>query len=209
MGRKLIISLLLLACIKLSNGQGNDTLNKYDANGLKTGKWVGRWKETGKIANIEYYVGGKKNGMCIYYDVNGRLQNEVEYLNDSLHGLFKFYSPTGQREESEFKNGKQEGVTRYYNYKGQLTEEYEYHNNIRNGFHRIYSESGRVIMESSYVNGRENGTRRSYKDSDKREIILETDFVNDKRVEIRYYKNGKLVKTVKDDPSIPQKSVEG
>lgn len=209
MGRKLIIFLLLLTCIKTSNGQGSDTLNKYDANGLKTGKWVGRWKETGKIANVEYYSAGKKNGQCTYYDVNGRLQNEIEYLNDSLHGVFRFYSPTGQREVSEFKNGKQEGITRYYNYKGQLTEEYEYHNNMRNGFHRIYSESGRVVMESSYVNGSENGTRRRYKDNAKREIILEADFVNDKRIEIRYYKNGKLVKTVKDDPSIPQKPVEG
>lgn len=209
MGRKLIISLLFLAYIKTSNGQESDTLNRYDANGLKTGKWVSHWKETGKIANIQYYVDGKKNGICTYYDVNGRLQNEIEYLNDSLHGIFKFYSPTGQKEVSEFKYGEKEGITRYYNYKGQLTEEYEYHNNMRNGFHRIYSESGRIIMESSYVNGSENGTRRRYKDNGKREIILEADFVNDKRIEIRYYKNGKLVKTVKDAPSVQQRSVEG
>jgi antitoxin component YwqK of YwqJK toxin-antitoxin module len=64
-------------------------------------------------------------------------------------------------------------------------------------------------MESRYVNGSEDGTRRSYKDNNKREIILEADFVNDKRVEIRYYKNGKLVRTVKDSPSTSQKSIEG
>lgn len=209
MGKRLVITILFLSCIKISYAQENDTLNKYDANGLKTGKWIGRWKETGKTAYIEYYIAGKRNGLCIYYDVNGRLQNENEYRNDSLHGLFRFYSPTGQKEVSEFKHGKQEGVARYYNYKGQLVEEYEYHNNIRNGFHRLYSESGRVIMESSYLNGSENGTRRSYKDNDERELILEADFVNDKRIEVRYYKNGKLVKTVKDDPSVPQKSVEG
>lgn len=209
METKLIISLFLLACIKVSNGQESDTLNRYDPDGLKTGKWIVRWKETGQIANVEFYVAGKKTGLCTYYDENGRLQNEIEYLNDSIHGIFKFYSPTGQKEVSEFKNGKQEGITRYYNYKGQLTEEFEYHNNMRNGFHRIYSESGRVITESAYVNGRENGTRRRYRDNDKREIVLEADFINDQRIEIRYYKNGKLVKTVQDDPSIPQTSVDG
>jgi antitoxin component YwqK of YwqJK toxin-antitoxin module len=206
---KVIVLLLYLFCIKTSSGQQHDTLNKYNADGQKTGKWVGRWKETGKIANVEYYVAGKKNGLCTYYDENGRLQNEVEYLNDSMHGVFRFYSPTGQKEVSEFKNGQQEGITRYYNYKGQLTEEYEYHNNMRNGFHRIYSESGRVIMESTYVNGRENGTRRRFKDNVKREITLEADFLNDKRIEVRYYKKGKLVKTVKGDSLGSQEPVEG
>lgn len=209
MRKRMPVVILLLCCISTSYSQQTDTLNRYDANNLKTGKWIRHWIETGKISSVEYYIAGKRNGLCIYYDLNGRMQNENEYQNDSLHGVFKFYSPTGQKEISEFKHGKQEGITSYYNYKGQLVEEYEYHNNMRNGFHRIYSESGRIIMESNYVDGRENGTRRSYKDSDKREIILEADFVNDRRVEIRYYKNGKLVKTVKDDPSMPQKSVEG
>lgn len=209
MAKTITILLLLLFCIKASYGQWSDTLNKCDSNGKKNGEWIGRWKETGKVANVEYYVDGKKNSLCVYYNTDGILQNEIEYLNDTLHGVFKYYSPTGQKEVSEFKNGKQEGLTRYYNYKGHLTEEYEYHNNMRNGFHRIYSKSGRVIMESRYVNGRENRTRRSYKDDDKREVVLEADFVNDKRVEIRYYKNGKLVKTVQDPPSTPQKSIDG
>lgn len=208
MRQKILFAILLLNCAT-SYSQQNDSLNRYDSDNLRTGKWVGHWTETGKISSVEYYIGGKRNGLCIYYDVNGRLQNEIEYRNDSLHGVFKFYSPNGQKEVSEFKHGKQEGITRYYNYKGQLVEEYEYHNNMRNGFHRIYSESGRIIMESNYVDGRENGTRRSYKDNSKRELILETDFVNDRRVEVRHYKNEKLIKTIKYDMLPSNKTIEG
>jgi antitoxin component YwqK of YwqJK toxin-antitoxin module len=201
---KLLLLTLLLYCFNLSNAQEGDTLNKYGSDGLRTGKWVYRRAETGKISSIEYYTAGKRNGLCIYYDKNGRLESEIEYRDGLIHGTFRFYSPTGRKEVAQFVNGKREGFTRYYNYKGELTDEDEYRTNVRNGVRRIYSARGRVVMETTYVNGSENGTRRSYKDNEKKELVLEADFVNDKRTEIRYYKNGKLIKTIKDDPALQQ-----
>lgn len=205
---KLFIIILLLICTLISLGQDDDPVNKYDPHGLKTGKWVSRWNETGNVSKIENYVAGKRAGLSIYYDLNGRLESEIEYLNDALHGIFKFYSLTGHIEIAEFKNGKQEGITSYYNNKGQLTEEYEYHNNMLNGFHRIYSESGRIIMESTYLNGSEHGTRRSYMDNENRELVVEADFVNDKLLELRHYKKGALIKTVKNDPVAQQERLD-
>jgi antitoxin component YwqK of YwqJK toxin-antitoxin module len=201
---KIIISFMLLFCIKQTYGQESDSLNKLDATGLRTGKWVFHWIQSGKLCRIENYVAGKRYGLCTYYDENGQLKNEGEYYNDSLNGIFKFYSPTGQVEISEFVRGKQEGMSRLYNYKGLLTEDYEFHNNMANGAHRIFSDKGRVIMETTYVNGSEHGTRYSYRDNDKRENYLQSDWVNGRRIESRYYKKGKLEKTVKDDPNVPQ-----
>jgi antitoxin component YwqK of YwqJK toxin-antitoxin module len=201
---KIIISFIFLFCIKLTYGQESDSLNKHDANGLRTGKWVIRWEGTGKMGRIENYVAGKRYGLCSYYNQDGELENEVEYYNDSINGIFKFYSITGQVEISEYVRGKQEGMCRLYNYKGVLTEDYEYHNNMTNGAHRIFSQSGRIIMETTYVNGFEHGTRYSYKDNDKRENYIQTDWVKGRRIETRYYKKGKLEKTVIDDPNVPQ-----
>lgn len=200
--KKILVSYFCVISL-LANCQerGSDSLNRYDSDGKKTGKWIGHWTETGNTASVEYFIGGKRNGVCTYYNMNGYVVEVSEYLNDSLHGISKVYSSGSLMEIAEFKNGKREGFTKYYNYKSQLIEEMEYHGNVRDGVHRLYYTNGRVQMEGKFVNGRENGTRRTYKNNGKKEIVLETDFVNDVRIERRYYRKGKLVK-VEKEPSL-------
>jgi antitoxin component YwqK of YwqJK toxin-antitoxin module len=209
---KRIFKLVLCFTFLYGNSQENvgDTLNRYDLNGRKTGKWTGHWTETNKFASVEYFAAGKRNGLCSYYNMNGYIIEESEYLSDSLNGISKTYSSVGTLKEiAEFRKGRREGLTKYYNYKKQLVEEMEYHNNIRNGAHRIFYTSGRVQMEGNFVNGKENGTRKMYKNNGRMEIILETDFVDDARIERRYYRRGRLIKVEKE--ASPQKEfrVEG
>lgn len=192
-----------------SQNSNTDTLNQFDENNLKVGQWIYHWEGTNVISSVQYYLKGKRNGLCIYYNEKGIIQNASEYLDDKLHGISKVYSPTGAlREIAEFKDDKKEGFIRYYNYKNQLVEELEYHNNMRKGIYRTFYESGRIASETTYKDGKENGTRRTFKDSDTKEVILETDFVNDMRVERRYYKKGKVDKVEKEVPSEKKKSIE-
>jgi len=195
---KLFLTIVLVFTLLSTYGQ-DTLLNQYDSDNLKTGKWVGHWTDTKKLASIEYFVKGKRNGLCKYYNSAGIIIEESECANDSINGTSKVYSPTGTlREIAEFKNGRKEGFTRSYTYKGVMVYEMEYHNNMLNGVYKIFHTSGKLAAISNYINGFENGTRKSYKDNKKNELYLETDFVNDKRIEIRYYKKGKLIKTEKE-----------
>jgi antitoxin component YwqK of YwqJK toxin-antitoxin module len=178
---------------------GQDTLlNQYDSDNLKTGKWVEHWTDTKRMASIEYFIKGKRNGLCKYYNSAGIIIEESEYVNDSINGISKVYSATGTlREIAEFKNGRKEGFTRSYTYKGVMVYELEYHNNMLNGEYKIFHTSGRLAAIRHYINGLENGTSKSYRDNKKNELYLEMDYVNEKRIETRYYKKGKLIKTEK------------
>ena len=177
------------------------SLNRYDLNGRKTGKWIEYWPGTTRLKSVEHFSEGKRNGVCIYLNEYGYLMEESDYSNDSLHGISKKYTSVGTlKETAEFKNGRKEGFTRYYDYKRQVIEETEFHDNIRDGVHRIYYASGRVQQEGTFVNGKENGTRKNYKDNDEGEIVSEADFFNDLRVEKRRYRKGRLIRVEKAPP---------
>lgn len=202
MKKTFIILFLIIFCSFKMTGQDikKDTINQFDSLGLKTGLWITYSSSTEQTRSVLYYVRGKKNGLCKFYTDNGILQNEIEYKNDLIDGLFKHYTIYGKYEISEYKNNIQEGVSKFYNYKGILIESSEYKNNILNGKKLQYSlKTGRVIMESNFINGKENGTRRSFSDNEKKEIIVEADFAEDIRVERRFYKRGKLIKVIKDE----------
>ena len=206
--KKIIVVVSILACALSTLGQmRTDTTNKYDENGKKTGKWVRIWSETGKVSAIEYYISGKKNGLCKYYRENGDLQNETEYKDDTLHGVFKFYEYTGRKEVTEYRHGRREGMTRIYDYKWRLAEDYESKNDIMNGIHRFYYNSGRVQAEGHYVDGKETGTRLVYTDSNEKQVRIEIDFLKGRRLERRFYKKGKLIKTEKFDPVEEEKEM--
>lgn len=206
---KIFISALLsLGTIIPAMAQNKvDTINLYDESGKKTGKWVRTWMETGKVASVEFYMAGKKNGLCKYYRQDGDLENEIEYKNDTLHGTYKFYAYTGQKEVSTFRHGRKEDTTRIYNYKWQLVEDYAMKNGIMNGIHRYYHKSGRVMAEGYYIDGRETGTRHVYRDNDKKEVEIEIDYIEGRRQERRFYKKNKLIKIEKFDQTEERKQL--
>ncbi|TWW01929.1 toxin-antitoxin system YwqK family antitoxin [Chitinophaga pinensis] len=172
--------------------------NKIDNNGKKTGLWITRWRDTSNISHMEYYIDGKKNGLCKYYNPDGDLVREIEYVNDTLHGLYRKQTPFGT-DVSTFIHGKIEGLRIIYDYRKSVMADHMYKNGLANGLSHFYYSNGRQMTESTYINGKENGTRFGYADSNKRELRFATDFVDDIRVERRIYKKGKLVKTEKYD----------
>lgn len=100
---------------------------------------------------------------------------------------------------STYIHGKREGFRLVYTRFRHVDSDHMYKNDLLNGPCHMYYDSGRLMVESNYVNGLENGTRIGYKDSDKREVDVATDFVENIRTERRTYKKGKLVKTEKFD----------
>jgi antitoxin component YwqK of YwqJK toxin-antitoxin module len=198
--RTIISTVVFLTIVVFAKAQQKtDTINRFDSSGLKIGKWIGRFDETKHVAAIEYYVAGKKNGLCKYFTDDGYLEYEIEYLKDTINGLWKYYPNTGQKIVSEMRNGQREGMTRLYDYKGRLVEEYEYHSDIANGLFRSFHRSGRVAAKGQYLNGKETGRRVVYNDKKKAAIVIEIDYTEGRRIERRFYKKRKLIKTEKFD----------
>ncbi|MCG8576187.1 MAG: hypothetical protein MI810_14955 [Flavobacteriales bacterium] len=197
-------------------------------NGKKHGKWY-RFESDGTTTAIEYFVEGKKNGKFEYFNASGKktaeihykndlkngkelkwhsqnpkyLKSELIYLNDTLHGVQRFYNRDGQLNLSKsYVMGKVEGETIHYYGKGKVRFREEYANGKlmnKTGYYpsgklkselqamndnskelTSYFESGKIKEKGSYLNGKQNGKWIEY---------LE----NSGQIEFhREYKNGKL-----------------
>lgn len=202
MKKNILFFISIFGFIVVCMGQTDTLFNQVDGRGLRQGYWKRTMTENGKtyLYAIENFKDGRKNGLCIYFFSNGRKQAEINYKNDTLNGLSKIYRTYGGLQyEENFENGKTHGFKKYFDSDGDLKEEQEYTEGVETGIYRLYSKKNNVVVESYDINGVENGVRKVYSDNDKHELISETDFKNGSRVETRYYKKGKLVKTHKYD----------
>ncbi|MFA9214576.1 MAG: hypothetical protein ACEQSR_12130 [Candidatus Methylacidiphilales bacterium] len=66
-----------------------ETINFTDANGLKQGKWVKKWK--GKIVNVAHYKDNLLHGYSAYYLNGNVLTYDGNYVNGKREGLFLGY----------------------------------------------------------------------------------------------------------------------
>lgn len=111
--------------------------NKADAknlllNGLKEGKWVEYYANTGDTTQpfyqLTYYHLGKPYGIVRYY------------YNDGIMYL-----------EVPFKKGKENGISKEYNWYGAVIREMPYLDGKRNGIEKLYKAST-LWRETLYLN---------------------------------------------------------
>lgn len=78
---------------------------------------------TGKIAEIQHFKNGIKEGENNYYTKDGVLLKKMLYKNDQLDGPAVFFDPSGKKlAEGNYKAGIRHGTWRYYD-NGKLTKE--------------------------------------------------------------------------------------
>ncbi|HRN41551.1 MAG TPA: SpoIIE family protein phosphatase [Vicingus sp.] len=102
--------------IKSYNLHFGDTVNVTDNYGLKQGRWVylgqdkvEQWFKEYKpdqVVEEGSYFNGKKTGTWRRYHINGKLQRELKYTNDTIDGLAKYYSKDGLLHVEGFQKGK-------------------------------------------------------------------------------------------------------
>ena len=148
------------------------------------GKIEGRIIESyynNKILIKDYYLNAKKNGKGKYYDKDGNLEFEGEYLYNHKRKGKEYYKNGKLRFEGEYLYDKKwsgkgydvEGNKIYelINGNGPVKEyqqgypsfEGEYLNGKRNGKGKEYWHNGIIEFEGEFLNGKRNGKGKEYK----------------------------------------------
>lgn len=214
MKKVLLILLVMVSSIALIYGQ--TATNQTDAAGKKQGVWEektatgiskgsfaddqkdGCWTSyatDGKLARIEHFVKGSREGIAVDIDQRGYLVSEIYYLNNLIEGTAKrFYYGTNPASTIDYVKGKINGKKKIYyeNSAGKIQEESEYKDDVKNGASNYFTISGDPVAEYNYVNNMLQGVQKSYYAGKK--IMSEQEYTDnvENGFTKEYYENGKL-----------------
>lgn len=176
------------------NGERDSIYRIFHANGqvkvagsYAFGKQSGVWKHYNHLGVQTYqdeFVMGNSNGKRIYYFENGKVDTEIEMMNDMKHGWYKRYSPDGSLlyqikydfdnplsytylgkdgklvPEIAFKN--LGGNLKAYHANGQISAEMTFVNGVRHGTLKLYHPSGKLFYEITDEYGISDGPSKTY-----------------------------------------------
>jgi antitoxin component YwqK of YwqJK toxin-antitoxin module len=127
-------------------------------------KMIGLPNETGKIT--AFYDNGKpskimeyKNGDIVHkytsYFYDGKIEDEVTFLDAVYHGERNAYFSNGKLKEiSNYSFGDLNGKMITYYDNGNKKEEKIYLNNLQHGISNYYDILGKLVKNKEYVNGK-------------------------------------------------------
>lgn len=129
------------------------------------GEWKYYHKEGKGIMTLEYYSKGKLNGTRKAFYPNGKVAEEIQYVNGVKQGLYKKYSDKGVViEESNYINDQFDGPSVYRNAANEVITRGQFKNGKKSGIWKFY-EKNKLVKEvnSNKVN---DMTFKIYTDSD-------------------------------------------
>lgn len=156
-------------------------------NGKSNGKstW---YNPDGKINTEGEYINSKLNGKWSYYYIDGTLKKEVHYANGLLNGTYKSYSKNGVLTYSAvYKNDVAEGEIVEYFDNGKLSSTRSFFNDELHGKSTYYNIEGEVYMIRYYNDGIFKAY--SYLGKDGKEVTPIDLKIGDNNI-VTYYKNG-------------------
>lgn len=197
-----------------------DSLNKTNAQNLKTGFWMernseythqgyyidskknGNWAtflSNDMLFKLETWKNGVKDGISLQFDRKSKLTGLENYRDGELNGLCVYYAPASDfpQKEMSYNMGKLEGMYRIFYENGKIQEESFYKDNLKSGPSRWYNKNGRMIAMYNYQNGNFEGMQRTYYENDTTQSIsnYSLNLLNGEYKE--YYRNGVLKATGK------------
>ncbi|MFC2109223.1 toxin-antitoxin system YwqK family antitoxin [Bacteroidota bacterium] len=210
---------MFLFFIGIINLSAQTEINRFDANGDRTGKWEkkytnGRIRYTGQFVNgkevgkfyfysefnenhpylVKNFVSGTNYAKVQFFSRNGILESEGKMVGKHKKGKWLFYGANGKTilVEENYLNGKLHGVSKIFYKDGTLTEESFYRNGVLHGTTKRYTDKGKMITNIPYVDGKIHGKVFYY---DNEGVIRETGYYDmDKRVgRWEFYIDGELV----------------
>lgn len=113
-------------------------------------------------------------------------------------GFNKFYYAGGQvSSEGYMREGKPDGYWKTYWENGVVKAEGNRKNFELDSIWSFYDETGKTTLQISYVNGKKEGIRRTYRENE----LIEENFSNDVKqgLTINYYPDGKIMRSVNFD----------
>ncbi|CAM1333595.1 toxin-antitoxin system YwqK family antitoxin [Tenacibaculum aestuariivivum] len=175
---KRIFSIILLLATFFIVSVKAQNINKFDANGSRTGVWK-KFYNNGKIRYTGKFKNGKEIGVFKFYAKTSSLQPAIvkTYVNDTA--FVKFYDEFGKLKSEGKMIGKNRiGKWIYYFSNGKLFSEEEYKDGKLDGVLKNYYPNGTLTQEARYVAGKKNGLSKTFTDS--AILIEEVLYVNDK-----------------------------
>ncbi len=119
-------------------------------------------KETAQV--IGYFKNGEKSrvytidngllqGKHVTYYSSGKLEKELNYVDDEYHQSQNYYSLDGQLHKTEnYLYGNEHGTFSYYYPNGKLKKEVNYRNGSKSGYTHYYNQEGGKIKSEFYFN---------------------------------------------------------
>ncbi|GAL08623.1 hypothetical protein JCM19237_110 [Photobacterium aphoticum] len=106
---------------------------------------------------------GQLEGLVRFYDKNGILTEEKQYIAGEAKGSYKTFHPNGQIHiESQLLEGERNGITRYYDKHGVLKEHHHLIHGKFDGEQLVYYSDGTVKFRANFVNGLREGKQTRY-----------------------------------------------
>ena len=211
--------------VQMKNGKENGIFNSFFENGnmkiqgqFSDGKMEGEWRyyynNNSKLKAVGSFNSGNgtdiseksgiprngRNGNWKFYNEDGVLTSEYNYISGQLNGLLKDFYPNGKiKAEENYVNGVLHGVNKQYSLvltansdEVYLEKELLWKNGKLNGLQHIFHSNGKIKEEVYYTNGQKNGARKTYFENG----ILATSCIysNNKEEGIvkEYFANGNL-----------------
>ena len=101
----------------------------------------------GKVFEISVKEGSSKS--VKYYDINGTLRRESNYIDGKKNGTQRHYYVTGRLEfEKSYKDDRLDGISKLYCKSGSLHWKTMYEDGKRIGTSKLINSNGSTVLES-------------------------------------------------------------
>lgn len=175
-------------------------------NGLYNGAWIYYYSNGNEMGRGSYIAGdgtdvselsglprNGRDGLWKFYNVNGKVKQEANYIKGKLNGSFKEYNDFGELilielYQNGLINGKQE---RFNNQKIKISEA-NFINGIAEGEEKIYYDSGKLKIQRSYKQGKLDGTAKTFYENGNLEELSSYIKGIENGVSKDYYENGNV-----------------
>lgn len=214
-------NIFLLWLFVMTSSVVAQSINGFDAQGRRHGKWQKTHPDSEKIRYKGQFNHGRETGLFEYFDDKNKFPYLTRQFNDTNRiALVTYYLPEngavvsrGKMQDSlkvgvwvyfhkntrdtlmveTYKNGKLEGEKRIYFPNGKITEVSYYQQGLRQGVTLVYDETGNLLSEIEYQNDTLNGLAKYYEFG---KLIVKGFYKNGKRTGVwEFYKDGALTET--------------
>lgn len=150
----------------------------------------------------------RKQGLWKFFNDNGEILMEIEFLNNSREGMFKrYYSNGNPMEETDYLGGKKDGEFRRYFYSGEVSVDGKYNAGKKVGKWTKYYMDGSIKTEGEYANGKQDGIWKSYsRKGENTKVFIYRNGTKIQEFTGEQYKNKDLIKSPADKTKADKKA---
>jgi len=187
---KIVTLILILYCV---HGQcQNDTINRRNDDGEKTGRWLTFTVDSVLIKDC-FFDNDTLNGICKSFYSDGKLNLLESYKMGVLNGYCESYWPNSQLLMSgSYVDGELDGLWCTFDSLGNLIERAMYHNGIFDETYDSLITTGPIVHDNYSMNC-DTASGYEYKDKTKEIIVYCNGIISSRSV---YEKHGLVLKNI-------------